>query len=310
MSDESFAPEGENGERNVSVDEALESTVSPTDQAADRRPLALDAEGANQLAAARRPTVLVLAGDVGSGKTSIYAALYERLGRGPFGGRRFAGSLTIPGFEKRCHGWRLASNAPTPTMDHTQPSDLQWLHMRIRDEECENPIQDLLFGDYDGEIFKGLARGEEPSVDMTFLRRADHVGIGLDGDHLSDHSQREAALENARYLAAALLEEDRVADPSVLFLVLTKLDLVEARGDEHRQAIESAIHEIAESVKEKSGGYEPPTLRLAARSTSDRFPLGHGLNELLDLLTERPAVHVRNEPQAASRGDSYTEFKA
>jgi hypothetical protein len=309
MSDETPTPERETEESHVGVDEALESTVRPTEPVDDQRPLALDAEGANQLAAARRPTVLVLAGDVGSGKTSIYAALYERFGRGPFGGRRFAGSLTIPGFEKRCHGWRLTSGASAPTMSHTQPSDLQWLHMRIRDEEGENPVQDVLFGDYDGEIFKGLARGEEPSVDMSFLRRADHVGIGLDGDHLSDHSQREAALENARYLAAALLDEERIADPSVLFLVLTKLDLVETRGDEHRAAIESAIHEIAESVKERSG-HEPPILRLAARSASDRFPLGHGLNELLDLLTERPAVHIRNDPRSLENGDPYTEFRA
>ena len=308
MSVENPVPEGE--ERKVGVDEALESTVEVAESGADRRPLALDAEGANQVAAARRPTVLVLAGDVGSGKTSVYAALYERFGRGPFGGRSFAGSLTIPGFEKRCHGWRLASGASEPAMDHTQPSDLQWLHMRIRDAECEHPIQDLLFGDYDGEIFKGLARGEEPSVDMGFLRRADYVGIGLDGDHLSDPSQREAALENARYLVGALLKDERIADPSVLFLVLTKLDLVEARGEEHRQALERSIHELAQLVEEKSGGFEPPILRLAARSKSERFPLGHGLNELLDLITERPAVHVLSSPPSVSGHDPYTGFKA
>jgi hypothetical protein len=302
-------PETNDDQPQVSVDEALESTVSVAEGVDDGRPLALDADAANQLAASRRPTVLVLAGDVGSGKTSVYAALYERFGRGPFGGRMFAGSTTIPGFEKRCHGWRITSGASTPTMDHTQPSDLQWLHLRIRDSECESQIQDLLFGDYDGEIFRALARGEEPSVDMSFLRRADHVGIGLDGDHLSDPQLREAALENARYLAEALLNEGRLADPSVLFLVLTKLDLVEARGGEHRQAIEAAFHGLAELVKDRSG-YEPPILRLAARSESERFPLGHGLNELLDLITGRPAVHVVHPLAPIEIDDPYIGFRA
>jgi hypothetical protein len=195
-------------------------------------------------------------------------------------------------------------------MDHTQPSDLQWLHLRVRDDERDRPIQDLLFGDYDGEIFKALARGEEPSVDMSFLRRADHVGIGLDGDHLSDPQQREAALENARYLAEALLKEERLADPSVLFLVLTKLDLVEARGEEHRQAVESAFHGLAELIKEQSGGHEPPILRLAARSTSERFPLGHGLSELLDLITGRPAIHVVHALQPVTSRDPYVGFQS
>src|SRR4051812_32115915 len=105
-------PEGEHTEtRNegspddasgTSIDDAISRTDAGDGEPADPvpgddapRPLALDNPEANELASQRRPTVLVLAGGVESGKTSIYAAIYERLNRGPFAGRLFAGSLTI-----------------------------------------------------------------------------------------------------------------------------------------------------------------------------------------------------------------------
>ena len=92
-----------------------------------RRPSAFDAQLANSLAARTRPTVLVLAGGVACGKTSVYAAIYERLGRGEFAGRMFAGSYTIPGFEERCHYWREGSDRTTSWSKHTQGGDLPWL---------------------------------------------------------------------------------------------------------------------------------------------------------------------------------------
>src|SRR4051794_23643425 len=84
--------------------------------AVSERPLALDTDDANALAAERRLTAVVLAGPVGTGKTSVYAAIYERLSRGPFGGWAFAGSRSIPGLEQRCHWWRRGETY----MEHTR----------------------------------------------------------------------------------------------------------------------------------------------------------------------------------------------
>jgi hypothetical protein len=291
----------------VGVDAALEQTESDALVASGERPTALGIEESNRLCATRRQTVVVLAGSVATGKTSVYAALYERFGRGPFGGRLFAGSTTIPGFEKRCHGWRIASGHSEPKMEHTKLSDLQWLHMRIRDGEREHPAQDLLFGDYNGEIFDGMASGAES--DYLFLRRADHVGVILDGGKLCDPTQREATLQRTLYLLEELKKPGRLAEPLVLFVVLTKLDLFVEGAETERERAEEAIEQVMGGVREVTGE-EPPLLRLAARSESDRFPVGHGLNELLDLVTEEPAAHVRNDPPPLSGGDFFAEFKA
>jgi hypothetical protein len=291
------------------IDAALKSTVTPG-EGEGSRPLGLDFTMGNRLAAKRRPTVLILAGDVATGKTSIYAALYERFGRGPFAGRLFAGSSTIPGFEKRCHGWRVESGVHSPTMAHTPLTDLHWLHMKIRDVERQRPLQDLLFVDYNGEIFTDIASGPDSESDRSFLRRGDHVGVVLDGGKLCDATEREAALQRSTYLVEALMAPGVLADPKALFVVLSKVDLLAAAEEEQREAAEGIARKVAELINVRSGGYEPPILRVAARSETDLFPLGHGLNELLDLMTERPAVYVRNDPPSEPASDSFTGFIA
>lgn len=292
------------------IDAALESAVeSGAGDSPGSRPSGLNLVAANKLAAKRRPTVLILAGDVETGKTSIYAALYERFGRGPFAGRFFGGSVTIPGFERRCHNWRTASGAPIPSMPHTPLTELDWLHLRIRDAECKRPLQDLLFADYNGEIYADIASGADTEVDRSFLRRGDHVGVVLDGSKLSAGTEREAALLRADYLVTALSEPGVLVDPRALFIVISKFDLVATAGDSERQVAEESAARVGEQIKEKTG-HEPPILRVAARSETDIFPLGHGLNELLDLMSERPALYARNEPTIAPTTDPFAGFTA
>jgi hypothetical protein len=311
MSEHSETTTPDPEERPVAVDEALESTTPAEEAAEGGRARALDIAAANRLAAARRPTVVILAGDVATGKTSVYAALYERFGRGSFGGRLFAGSITIPGFEARCHDWRIPSGRAKPEMAHTKMSDLVWLHMRIRDAERERPTQDLLFGDYNGEIFGEIASGApEEDDEYAFLGRADHVGVILDGGHLCDAAEREAALERATYLINELLRPGRLADPRAIFVLLTKLDLLDTSGDAHRAAAEVIVERVAALIAERIAGYEPPVLRVAARSESDRFPVGHGLNELLDLITERPSIYSPHGAPEIIAADFFSGFRA
>jgi hypothetical protein len=292
------------------IDAALESTVaSGVGESSSSRPSGLNLGAANRLAAESRPTVLILAGDVETGKTSIYAALYERFGRGPFAGRLFGGSVTIPGFERRCHSWRVESGAHAPSMPHTPLTELSWLHLRIRDTERKRPLQDLLFADYNGEIYADIASGNDTEVDRSFLRRGDHVGVVLDGGKLSTATEREAALLRANYLVAALSEPGVLVDPRALFVVISKFDLVAAADESERLVAEETAAKVGEQIKEKTG-HEPSILRVAARSETEIFPLGHGLNELLDLMSERPALYARNEPTIAPASDPFAGFTA
>jgi hypothetical protein len=259
------------------------------------RPLALDVPEANALASERRPTVLVLAGPVGTGKTSVYAAIYERLGRGPFGGWAFAGSRTIPGLEQRCHWWRTAADGHGSYMEHTRAEDLPWLHIRLRDTERRAPAHDLLLGDFDGEYFQQVLDGRVPAQELPFLRRADHVGLVIDGGRLAKPTERAAEKQLVKYLLGALTVKGALAAPEALSLIVTKTDLVEESSAQNRVEVDSALEEINAEANRLSG--RPiPLLRLAVRSETARFPLGHGLEPLLEIISLRPALQLGNIP--------------
>lgn len=273
------------------------------------RPDALDTATANDLAAQRRQTVFVLAGGVECGKTSAYAALYERLSRGPFAGRLFAGSRTIVGFEKRCHYWRESSDQSGWSMRHTQAEDLPWLHIRLRDMALEEPAQDLLLGDFDGEYFTALINNERRPKDLPFLWRADHVGVVLNGAKLSDPATRESQCRDAVNLADQLFSDPAAAPPSVM-LVVTMVDVIEDVAEESERA---AIEEATATVERHLGAAacaDVPVVRLAVRSQSDRFPLGHGLEDLLEILHVRARTSISTAAPPVHGSSRLGEFRA
>jgi Double-GTPase 2 len=278
-----------------------------TDSASSQRDLALDNELANVIAARHRPTVLVLAGGVGCGKTSVYAGLYERLGRGRFAGWMFAGSSTIPGFEERCHYWRKSAGR-TPGMKHTQGMALPWLHIRLRDVARERQAHDFLLGDFDGELFEQLVRNEVQPAELRFLRRADHLGVVVDGEEIADAAARPAAQNELSRLIAQLAKNPSAAPPSFI-LVVTKLDVIEELDDPNERAqAEETINSLHEELIEQAGS-AVSIVRLAVRSRSDRFPLGHGLEDLLSLLSVRPATKLTNPTPEIPGHHPLAEFR-
>jgi Double-GTPase 2 len=194
-------------------------------------------------------------------------------------------------------------------MKHTQGTALPWLHIRLRDVALERPSQDFLLGDFDGELFDLLLRNEVQPADLPFLRRADHLGLVVDGKKFADPAEREAERQNLIYLVQQLLK-DRDASPPALMLVVTKLDLIDAVEDEQEQRrTEEAINHVHEGLRDLAAT-EVPQVRLAVRSETDRFPLGHGLEDLLELLTVRPATRLATAPPAVSGTHPLAEFHA
>lgn len=299
----------------ASIDDVLAQETATDAQAGEdesafsaERASALDSDGANSLAAERRPTVLVLAGAVGSGKTSVYAAIYERLGRGEFGGWMFAGSRTIAGLEERCFWWRTDSGNPTPAMEATSANALPWLHIRLRDSERRTPARDLLLGDFDGERFEHIMDGTTDPTTLPFLRRADHVGVVIDGAKIADRTRRVAERHDVLNLLKAIRKPDALAGEESLFLVATKVDEFERFEDDARRDANNALAAI-QSEAASFLGFDIPMLRLAVRSHVADFPLGHGLESLLEMLLINGAVHIVNPPPAHEPSSALGKFR-
>jgi Double-GTPase 2 len=301
----------------ASIDEVLQEAAPSAEtpsgagvsqaQVQPDRPGALTTEQANNLASRRRPTVLVLAGAIGCGKTSVYAAIYERLGRGPFGGYTFAGSETIPGFEQRCHWWRTASGTTDQYMRHTQAEDLPWLHIRLRDVEQREPARDLLFGDFDGEFFEQFANNLMQAEQLPFLRRADHVGLVIDGSKIASAVDRAAEHQRVDYLLERMLQPGTLASPEALSLVVTKVDCLSPGED--LQGAEEALAAINRKANELAHR-ALPMLRLAVHSYDPRYPLGHGLETLLELLGVMPCVQITGPNPAYVPAGALGRFRA
>lgn len=299
-----------------SIDEVLASeprasaAVTAGEEASGgNRALALTTEDANLLAARLRQTVLVLAGGVKCGKTSVYAAIYERLSHGPFAGWRFAGSSTIPGFEARCHYWRETAGVDQPGMKHTQAADLPWLHLLLREVEKTGDRLDLLLGDFDGEFFDQLIKNQQELKQLPFLRRADHVGLVVDGERIADPAARPAEEQDLRDLADAMVKESAWSPPSLIFVV-TKLDRIEEIEDAGERArIEETLASMHDYVSQLAP-FDVPWVRLAVRSETDRFPLGHGLESLLEVLALRPALSLNTDPPEPKIRIPLAEFEA
>ncbi|HEU5062551.1 MAG TPA: hypothetical protein VFT79_05285 [Solirubrobacterales bacterium] len=249
---------------------------------------------AEEIAAERRATVVVLAGGTGSGKTTLLASLYERFGRGPVAAHLFDGSRTLHGLELRCHRSIYGSGPGGGDQGHTALGALPWLHLRLRRDER---TIELLMGDYSGEHFEALASGSEKPIEYPQLRRADHIGIVVNGGALADPPKAMAEQREALELVRALLSEpDAYAGPGSLTVIVTKWDLVLRGGERAREAFEKARQMISSEISARYPDASVGYIETAARSTVKELPLGHGIDDLLLRWTDVPAVSIANPP--------------
>lgn len=235
---------------------------------------------------ARRTQLIVVAGAVGSGKTTLIASLFHLFQRGPFAGYLFAGSDTLIGFDRRCHLARIASGAATADTERTKRGvDRQFLHLRVRKEDCETPPRDLLISDLSGEDYRDAKDSIDECRRLPLLRRADHFLVLVDSVQLAQLDSRQRAKNEAAMLLRSCIDAEQLGIHSMVDLLCTKWDLVE-QGDEA-----GTVAFVEDFQRYMSEQYVPKLNRLrfsriAARPTTPGFALGYGLAELFPAWVE------------------------
>ncbi|MDB5385569.1 MAG: hypothetical protein JWM11_1215 [Planctomycetaceae bacterium] len=175
-------------------------------------------------------SVVVVAGMARSGKTTLVGELYGLFHKGPFAGHIFAGSRTLPGFERRCHLARLCSEREVPDTERTgfgESHDL--LHLRLA--APNGTRSDILFSDIYGEAFHIAADSADECRKITILKRANHVAILVDGKKAVDKPERQRAFAGPDSLLRQCLDSGMLDINSNVQIVLTKWDLVAGQGD-------------------------------------------------------------------------------
>lgn len=270
-----------------------ESTVVQTEGSNIDLPSGLDLsfEEATFIARARYTRLIIMAGDVKSGKTTLLASIYEHLLRKPIGNYIFAGSKTLLGFDNRCHLARISSGMVVPDIGRTIfGQDDKLLHLRVRVKDLSEPGRDLLFSDFSGERFEAAVNSREECKKLSIIKRADRFVLVIDGQKLSNLDMRQRALHDADQLLRRFIEAEMLTKRSFVDVLCTKYDYIEA-GDkkENIAFLENVIETLKSHYSSRLGSMNFFTVAVLPNKLS-KFELFHGLESVFVLWVEHSPI--------------------
>ncbi|GHA19708.1 hypothetical protein GCM10007989_14140 [Devosia pacifica] len=256
----------------------------------------LNEESLERFLLGRHAQIVTIIGDRDSGKSTLISAIYDRLLRGPFAGFSFVASRSLIAFEKRLHSARVESGRNRPETPRTSRQE-GLLHFHIALAETENPDGrfDIMLSDRAGEVYRE-ARGDTALISqLPEIFRADRLVILVDGGRLASPIERSNAVQSARQMLRALLDNDAIDSESRVQIVITKMDLLDSTQDED-------LGEIVANFEAKllaDFGQRLPHLqcmRVCARDPDGKLDPALGVDSLLhdwSVLTEKVVVpHV------------------
>lgn len=266
----------------------------------------LPAEEAGKVVRAAPTCIVVIAGVVGCGKTTLIAGLYGLFHKGPFAGYLFAGSRTLPGFERRCHLARMASGLTSPDTERTKHSHSQHLlHLRLAEP---SPLRhhDILFSDIYGEAFRRAADSADECCKFDILKRADHVAVLIDGQKVVSKQDRQGAFSSVDGLLGQCLDTGMLGSTSSVQAVVTKWDVVAASAASNAAFVDSKLSWLADRHGARLGQFSNYKVAIRPPGGGD-IKAGYGMAELLQLW-----INVRARPggmaKPSTNGVFHTEF--
>lgn len=247
----------------------------------------LNEKQAQELASNRPVRLIVVAGAIDCGKTTLLTSLYELFQAGPLKSKQFAGCETLPAFEKRCHLSRVESeNEDEDTLrnpyDGPHP---EYLHLKVQNGPEGLGHIDFLFTDVSGEMFEHARNSTDECKKLTFLRRASHILVFLDGEKVFAPKMRWGMVKDAKSLIQSCLDSHMLDASCFVTVVWAKCDFFEAAKDKDKEFVAGFVKQVENDFTATFSGRIPHFRfhRTAARPT--RFPdlkLGFGVGELLD----------------------------
>lgn len=259
--------------------------------------LALTPDDVEAFARWREPTFVAIVGDSFSGKTTLVCALYDRFLRAPFAGLSFAGSRTLMALEERSHYSRVESGLTLPDTVRTSIADgLRYFHLSVTASPSTKPIEFLL-SDRAGELYQQARANSDRVKDLTEIARAHRVVILIDGGRLANPEERASALQGARQMLRALVDNDALDARSNIQIVTTKWDLVEASVE--RDAIGAALTAFQTRLSADFCGRVAMLTywNIASRDPTTHMTPAYGLDALLaDWATPPVAMPVSPAP--------------
>jgi hypothetical protein len=228
--------------------------------------------------------VIGILGAHDAGKTCMLNAMYLLASHAGLAPRfKFAGSLTLAGFELRTRRLRKWENGQLPDRlaehtAHADPRNPGLLHLALSDSKHGSRRVELLLTDLPGEWTTGLIEKAQRAERFEFLQRADGLVIAVDSKRLWDAGQKHAELLNLEHLVDRLSDAVNLDRRIPIFFVACKAD---ANGVEVPPGLERVV------AYAQSKGYAAQAAVVASFSHHpDEVANGYGIQSLVESIID------------------------
>jgi hypothetical protein len=225
---------------------------------------AMNVEDIARVCRKRFTPIIFMAGEIGSGKTTLIASLHDAFFIGPVSGYRFAGSRTLLAFEERSFESRAKSEGVVPQTPRTRyESGQQYFHIRIQEEHDSSfRNYDILFADMSGEFYeRSIQRSAETRL-LNDMTRAQCLLVLLDGEKLANPSQRQKVRSDALTFLRRCMEQKVLTDETEVQVLISKWDEVDKLPEQMQKDV---LQFVELQVNPKALGRPVTVERIASR---------------------------------------------
>lgn len=254
-----------------------------------------DVAAADRFLRREAATTVAVVGERGGGKTTLISAIYERLQRGRFAGRAFAGSRTMSGFEENSFLSRAASGRSRPDTPRTSgQAPLNFFHLALSPEERPVDRINLLITERAGEHYRKVRDAPGEVHNLPELRQAAHLVFVIDGGRMADDVLRHELQASVRGLIR-LVRDQGLASTSRVEVVATKMDLLRAEGAEAAlKQLADFQQRLTDSFAVDFAGFDH--FEVTARDPFGAIEVAEGVDKLLALWCESSVAPPLPEP--------------
>lgn len=240
--------------------------------------------------------LVIILGDLGCGKTTLLATIFDLFQIGYLKKYLFAGSLTQKGFELRCHLSRMLSGGTKPETERTKTREFKILHIGIKSIE-HSFVKHFLLSDISGETIQA-ARSSSSSMKehLGMVKVANHIIYIIDGEKLAG-SMRATTIMNCELFIQSALDNDIFTKETILNILISKWDILENVKTFDLEV--SVIKKITNRFQSRLSGIN--FKKIASRPDHENLSnvnLGFGVEELINDFMKRPDTQKKLTLQA------------
>jgi len=266
---------------------------------------------AQKMEAEKSVRLIVVAGAIDCGKTTLLSSIYEMFQLGPIDKKQFAGCDTFPAFEKKCHLGRTDSgNQEEDTVRNAyEGPNPEYVHLKLQNGAKALGHIEFLFTDVSGEMFEHARNSTDECKKLEFLRRAAHVLIFLDCDKLLQPTKRWGMIKDARSLIQSCLDSEMLSPDCFVTVVWAKVDMIEAAKGKDNSAAKELMEQVEHEFREAFGD-RIKNLKFHRTAARPNFypalKFGFGVHELMDDWVMKTLPTSKSDGVAVLREDAET----